>query len=77
MAILKRVFMVGVGALLLVANSEGEAGTFLGMYPPTNAERAGFDAAKIALAALALWAIYRGIRPKTPKPAQTSEQPSA
>lgn len=64
MAILKRVFMVGFGALLLIANSQGEAGTFVGLYPPTSSQRIGFDAAHLALAALAIWAMYRGIRPK-------------
>ena len=37
--------------------------TFLGFYPPNNGERIGFDIAKLAIAALALWFIYRGVFP--------------
>jgi hypothetical protein len=63
--ILWRVALVGGGAFLLVANSMGGGeGTLLGFYPPATAEMIGFDISKIAIAALALWFIYRGIRPR-------------
>lgn len=63
--VLWRIALIVGGAFLLLANSlGGEDGTFLALYPPASAERIGFDVAKLAVAALALWLIYRGIRPK-------------
>lgn len=60
-----RIALVLGGAFLLVANSSGGAeGTFLGFYPLTNAETMGFNLSKFAIAGLALWFIYRGIRPR-------------
>ncbi len=68
---LNRVAGIVVGALLLYANANG--GTFLGFYAPTNGQAVGFDLAKLAIYALAVWAIYRGIRPKKwPAPAEES-----
>jgi hypothetical protein len=51
--------------LILFVNAQGPDGTVLGFYPPTaSAQAFGFDLAKGTIAALAVWLIYRGIRPK-------------
>ena len=57
--------LVVFGLFLLVANAMGGAdGTFLGFYPPASSQMIGFNIAKLAIAALALWCIYRGVRPQ-------------
>jgi hypothetical protein len=56
--------VVGGGFLLLANNGGGGEGTVLGFYPPDNAQRLGYNLSKVLIAALALWIIYRGIRPK-------------
>jgi len=67
-----RIALVLGGVFLLVANSSGGGeGTFLGFYPLTNAESIGFNLSKFAIAVLALWFIYRGIRPRQ-RPAASS-----
>ena len=60
-----RVAMIAIGIFLLMAGTiDDTLGIVLGLYPPDTAERVGFDLGKLALDALALWAIYRGIRPR-------------
>jgi hypothetical protein len=61
--ILWRIALIVGGVFLLVANSMGDD-TFLGFYPPTSASAIGFDISKALIAWLALWFIYRGIRPR-------------
>lgn len=61
MSITWRVLSVLCGAFLLLANNgAGDEGTVLGFYPPDSSQRIGFDIAKLAIAALALWMIARG-----------------
>ena len=62
--LLNRLAGVVVGIFLLLAATQGGADTVLGLYLPNSANRFGFDLAKVAIDALGLWAIYRGIRPK-------------
>lgn len=47
----------------MVANFMGDDDTVLGLYPPTSPGRIGFDAAKIAVAAICVWAMYRAVKP--------------
>ncbi len=68
-AMLKRALLVIGGLFVLYANNgEGPPGTALGFYPPVSSGTIGFDLAKAAIAGVALWAIYRGIRPRASKP---------
>lgn len=61
---------------LAIANSTGgEEGTFLGFYPPDKGERLGFDMAKVGILALAIWFVYRGIRPRRTVTPANSESP--
>lgn len=53
--------------MLLANNGGGEPGTFLGLYPPTSAGTIGYDLSKLVIAGVALWTIYRAIRPGTAK----------
>jgi hypothetical protein len=59
--LIRRVLTVGAGLFILVANSGGEEGSFLGLYPLDSAERIGWDVSKVAIALLGLWIIVRGI----------------
>lgn len=68
---IKRIALVLGGLFILFGNSSGGAdGTLLGFYLPNTPQRIGFDLAKGAIAAVALYAIYRGIRPKPPNLSQ-------
>lgn len=63
--IIRRIALVVGGLFLLVANNSGGGdGTFLGFYPLASSEMVGYNISKLAIAALALWIIYRGVRPR-------------
>lgn len=66
-----RIAGIVAGVLVLLGSTMGDSGTVLGLYMPDNAQRVGFDLSKLAIDALAIWAIYRGIRPKRKVQAQT------
>ena len=67
--LLSRAVGIVVGVLLLMATTQDGPGTFLGLYPPNTAQRIGYDLGRLAIDAVALWAIYKGIRPRRKIPA--------
>jgi len=69
---LKRVAFVLGGAFLLFANNGGgEPGTIVGFYPNMSSQAIGYNASKALLAGLAIWLIYRGLRPAALKQKST------
>src|SRR6185369_11893157 len=56
--VIGRVLWVAVGIAIAVANAQG--GECLGFSRPVDADAIGFDLSKAAIAALALWLVYRG-----------------
>jgi hypothetical protein len=62
---LNRVAGLLVGSILLYSSVDHNSQQqLLGLYAPNTAERIGYDLSILAIGALGIWAIYRGIRPK-------------
>ena len=52
------------GILLSVTTRNSGPNTILGFYPPTSGEWIGADLVTLAVDAVAVWAIYRGLQPR-------------